>query len=250
MLIKANEAIINLFETHKIYGNYLGNNWSKIGDTLDINPNSYYEPYVAFTGNKLFTIGSFSFTWSPLSNLCTMGRYSSIASGLSFFGPLHPYDRFTTSTVTFMNEYKDFCIFKNSRTPECSFEYVGTKDSPIKADIGNDVWIGGNVTLKRGIKIGDGAIIANHAVVTKDVEPYTIVGGVPAKIIKHRFSMDIISEFMKLKWWRYHWADFDFSADIPVEKFIDIMTTKIANKSIKPYEPKKLTGKIIVDISG
>lgn len=49
---------------------------------------------------------------------------------------------------------------------------------------------------------------------------------------------------------RYHWADFDFSADIPVEKFIDIMTTKIANKSIKPYEPKKLTGKIIVDISG
>ena len=63
-------------------------------------------------------------------------------------------------------------------------------------EIGNDVWIGNNVTIKYGVKIGDGAIIGSGAVVTKDVEPYSIVGGVPAKIIKYRFRPDEI-EFLE-----------------------------------------------------
>lgn len=249
MLIKANEAVIDMLNTYQIYGNYLGVNWPKLGDTLDVNPGSTYEPYVVFSGNKLCTMGSFSFSWSTLSNICNVGRYVSIARGLGFFGALHPYDRFTTSTVTFLNEYKDFCIFKNSRTPECEFEYVGSNDSPLSVNIGNDVWIGGNVTLKRGITIGDGSVIADHAVVTKDVEPYTIVGGVPAKIIKHRFSMDIISELIQLKWWKYRWTDFDFCSDIPIEKFIEIIKQKISTNAIKPYEPQKLTAQMIIDAS-
>lgn len=68
-------------------------------------------------------------------------------------------------------------------------------------EIGNDVWIGANAIIKYGIKIGDGAIVASGAVVTKDVEPYTIVGGVPAKVIKHRFSQEEISFLQKFQWW-------------------------------------------------
>ncbi len=249
MLVKVNEAVIELLTQHHIYGNYSGLGWPKNGDALDVNQSSEYEPYTIFSGNKLFSIGAFSFSWSPLTNLCSMGRYSSIASGLSIFGPLHPYDRFTTSTVTFLSQYKDFCIFKNSRTEDCEFEYVNSNDLPAKVDIGNDVWIGGNVTLKRGVKIGDGAIVANHAVVTKNVDPYTIVGGCPAKFIKHRFSMEIISELMDLKWWQYRWTDFNFRADIPIEKFIEIISDKVANNLIKPYTPEKLTGKMIIDAS-
>ncbi len=67
--------------------------------------------------------------------------------------------------------------------------------------IGNDVWIGNNVTIKYGITIGDGAIIGSGAVVTKDVEPYSIVGGTPAKIIKYRFEKDQIAFLQEFKWW-------------------------------------------------
>ena len=67
--------------------------------------------------------------------------------------------------------------------------------------IGNDVWIGFEAVILSGVTIGDGAVIGTRAVVTKDVSPYTIVGGVPAKPIRKRFSDDVISELLKLRWW-------------------------------------------------
>ena len=67
--------------------------------------------------------------------------------------------------------------------------------------IGNDVWIGYEAVIMSGVTIGDGAIIGTRAVVTKDVPPYTIVGGVPAKQIRKRFSEETISELLKWKWW-------------------------------------------------
>lgn len=68
-------------------------------------------------------------------------------------------------------------------------------------EIGNDVWIGSGALLLPGVHIGDGAIIAAGAVVTKDVEPYAIVGGVPAKIIRKRFNDEQIKYLLELKWW-------------------------------------------------
>lgn len=67
--------------------------------------------------------------------------------------------------------------------------------------IGNDVWIGYKAIILAGVKIGDGAIIGTRALVTKDVPAYSIVGGIPAKIIRRRFSEDIINELEILKWW-------------------------------------------------
>lgn len=71
--------------------------------------------------------------------------------------------------------------------------------------IGNDVWIGYEAVILAGVTIGDGAIIGTRAVVTKDVPPYTIVGGVPAKPIKKRFSEEIISKLLDIQWW--NWSD-------------------------------------------
>lgn len=70
-------------------------------------------------------------------------------------------------------------------------------------EIGNDVWIGYNATIMRGVKVGDGAIIAAGSIVTKDVEPYTIVAGVPAKVIRHRFKEEYVEKLVNLKWWNY-----------------------------------------------
>ena len=67
--------------------------------------------------------------------------------------------------------------------------------------IGNDVWIGFEAVILAGVTIGDGAIIGARAVVTKDVPPYTIVGGIPAKPIKKRFDEDVISDLLRVKWW-------------------------------------------------
>ena len=67
--------------------------------------------------------------------------------------------------------------------------------------IGNDVWIGYEALILAGVTVGDGAIIAGRAVVTKDVPPYTIVGGVPAKPIRKRFDVDTIAALEKLRWW-------------------------------------------------
>jgi acetyltransferase-like isoleucine patch superfamily enzyme len=67
--------------------------------------------------------------------------------------------------------------------------------------IGNDVWIGSNVTIMSGVTIGDGAVVAANSTVTKNVEPYTIVGGNPAKVIKKRFSENQITRLLKISWW-------------------------------------------------
>jgi virginiamycin A acetyltransferase len=89
----------------------------------------------------------------------------------------------------------------------CGWEKVTPtlEQLPFKGDtvIGNDVWIGQNATIMPGVKVGDGAIIAANSTVTKDIEPYTINGGNPAKFIKKRFSEEEVEFLLKLQWWNW-----------------------------------------------
>jgi virginiamycin A acetyltransferase len=80
--------------------------------------------------------------------------------------------------------------------------------------IGNDVWIGYEAVILSGVKIGDGAIIGARAVVTKDIPPYTIVGGVPAKVIRKRYDDETIQRFCQIKWW--DWQDEQIKQAIPL----------------------------------
>ena len=123
----------------------------------------------------------------------TIGKFCMIASNVKFI--MNGANHLTNSLTTY-----PFAIFGNGW--ENAME---GKSYPQKGDIniGNDVWIGYNATIMAGVNIGDGAIIAANSTVTKDVEPYTIVGGNPAKEIKKRFSQHVITKLLELKWWNW-----------------------------------------------
>lgn len=145
-------------------------------------------------------MGAFSYvgTGSVLTNT-TVGRYCSIAANVTIGPTKHPTDRFTTHTFAFGS----IGSFRNCE----DFMLIRRRDAPFEGDlrttIGNDVWIGANAVIMRGVSIGDGAIVGAGAVVTKDVPPFAIVGGVPARIIRHRFEGDLVKSLIDTQWWKY-----------------------------------------------
>lgn len=99
-------------------------------------------------------------------------------------------------------------------------------------NIGNDVWIGRQCTVMDGVNIGDGAVIATGAIVTKDIPPYAIAAGIPAKIIKYRFSEEIIERLLEIKWWHFN----DNEIQDNLEFFRD---PNLTLKKLDVYFPKK-----------
>ena len=136
-------------------------------------------------------LGRYSYVGSSSSVLnCKVGSFCSISSGCSVGLPAHPLTLVSTSPVFYS---------KNNFLKTCFFERA-VEENPVTT-IGNDVWIGCNAKIIGGVTIGTGAIIGTGAVVTKDVPPYAVVGGVPAKIIKYRFDDETVSKLLKSQWW-------------------------------------------------
>lgn len=103
-------------------------------------------------------------------------------------------------------------------------EPVANAGRPGGIAVGNDVWIGNGAMILPGVEIGDGAVVGAGAVVTKSVPPYAIVGGSPARLIRYRFSQDVISKLLAIRWW--HWDDEKIKAEAaaltgPIETFIE-----------------------------
>lgn len=131
---------------------------------------------------------------------CVVGRFSSIGAGLNIVNGAHPTHTFVSTHPAFYSALKQSGYTYVDKTIFEELSYYD-KSQCIKVKIGNDVWIGINVTIMGGIEIGDGAVIATGAVVTKNVRPYSVVGGVPAKEIRRRFTDDQVAFLMDFKWW-------------------------------------------------
>lgn len=124
-----------------------------------------------------------------------IGKFCSIACGAKFIFNCANHTLKSLSTYTFPLFFEEWDLPKS--------EVATAWDNKGDIVIGNDVWIGYDAVIMAGVTIGDGAIIGTRAVVVKDVEPYSIVGGIPAKEIRKRFSPDIIARFRKLQWWNW-----------------------------------------------
>ncbi|WP_321438481.1 CatB-related O-acetyltransferase [uncultured Bacteroides sp.] len=122
-----------------------------------------------------------------------IGKFCSIACGTKFLFNCANHTLKSLSTYTFPLFYEEWELEKSNITTAW--------DNKGDIVIGNDVWIGYEAVIMAGVHIGDGAIIATRAVVTKDVPPYTIVGGTPAKEIRKRFDAEVIEQLLILKWW-------------------------------------------------
>ncbi|RAZ50388.1 hypothetical protein [Campylobacter hyointestinalis] len=107
-----------------------------------------------------------------------------------------------------------------------------------------------NALLKPGITLYTGCVVAQNAIVTKDVPPYAIVGGSPARILKYRFDEATINRLLGLKWWEYHFADFDrIDNKKDINYYLDELEGRIQNHAIKPFNPRKMEFKELIQRS-
>lgn len=166
--------------------------------------NSLVNRNCAFEGNNYidaelngceFGYGSYVHKNSVLKNV-KVGRFCAIGENVNIRLFEHPTDMVSISPCFYRKEHT-LKTFVN----ENYYEDLKSNNDGYSVVIGNDVWIGQGVSIRSGITVGDGAVIGAGAVVTKDVEPYAIVGGVPAKVIRYRFPKEQIEALLQIKWW-------------------------------------------------
>ncbi len=185
---------IELYKFSRIFDSNIGNK-SSIGDfskveysTLESHNRIDRYNYVSKS-----SIGRHSYTgMNSLIINSKIGKFCSISWRVTIGPANHNYS--LPSTHSFL--YNDF----NKLKP---LNYTGYDRFNEECIIGNDVWIGCNSTILRGVSIGDGAVVGAHSLVNKDVPPYSIVVGNPAKIIRFRFEQNIIDKMLDLKWWNW-----------------------------------------------
>lgn len=159
-------------------------------------------PHAYFWGN----MGYGSYIGPNSYIIGNIGRFTSIATNVTCNLGFHPmHEPYATTCPMF------FSLKKQNGYTFASKQMFNEMKSPIS--IGNDCWIGQNVFIVGGININDGAVVLAGAVVTKDVPPYAVVGGVPARVVKYRYDEDTIKFLLDLKWWNFplkwlesHWT--------------------------------------------
>lgn len=244
-LVTYTDKLGDFLEEKKIYFTHDKSRRIKEGDPFRFNLDLKIEPYSVFgVGNTINTMGLCSYSRSRLTEYTIVGRYSSIAANYRVMGIQHPLERFTTSPISYTLNPNNVCVPLASGMEEGNFQAVPCRRKTPIVRIGNDVWVGDNVTFKQGVTVGDGAVIGTGSIVTKDIPPYAVVGGIPAKVLYYRFKDSIIEELLELRWWDYcYWSFEGLKGTDGIEYFIDqIRGLKTKSKLMKVSDLDFVTG--------
>lgn len=175
-----------------------------IKNNVKLNTNSVFEGFSiiyndvdvrdTFVGKGTYICQDSKFVNCKIGRFCSIGRNSKVIYGS------HPtYDYISTHPSFYSSEKQaGFSFVDYTR-----FKERNLIDEKYSVEVGNDVWIGENVSILEGVKIGDGAIIGANSLVVKDIEPYSINGGVPTKLIRYRFNSNQIEKLLNFRWWNF-----------------------------------------------
>jgi acetyltransferase-like isoleucine patch superfamily enzyme len=205
--IVVTERLLKLLHARTISHKFNGGRRWQVGETLFAEPGCEIERFShLFAGHALpAALGSFTYSFSALKPDTRVGRYCSIGPEVTFMGSAHPTDWASTSPFPYSPwGLEGFSRYLRDERGMNEFKlYPARPFQPEPVTIGHDVWIGEGALLKGGITIGDGAIVAARSVVTKDVPPYAIVAGSPARVRKMRLPEAVAARLQALRWWRF-----------------------------------------------
>jgi acetyltransferase-like isoleucine patch superfamily enzyme len=243
-------ALLELFRTRHIHSRFGGGARWRVGDTLRFGAEVDLEPYChILRGHALpRRMGAFSYAMSELPQHVEVGRYNSIASGVQFIMSEHPTDWASTSPFSY-SPYglEGFSEYLRDQGVTFFQLHPGRQFVARPVVLGHDVWIGQGVIFSGGVTVGDGAIVAAGAVVTRDVPPYAIVGGVPARVIRMRFPEPLIERIRALAWWRFG-PDVLQPLDVrEPEAFADRLEALLRDAPPAAFTPEPLTHAEIAD---
>ena len=193
-----------------------------------------FEGYNYIGSSSIFqgTIGYGSYIGDNCDVNATIGRFSCIAGSTKIVNGFHPTKDYVSIHPAFFSDMHKGLLSFGINNSFKEFRYFD-EEREIWVDIGNDVWIGSNVLILSGIKIGDGAVVAAGDVVVKDIEPYSIYGGVPAKKIGQRFPDETIRKLNDIKWWNMplEWIENNAEYFSDIDLFIEMANKEIESDS-------------------
>lgn len=186
------------------------------------------------------SLGAFSYSRSWLSGAANVGRYCAIGDNVRVLALSHPIDRVSMCGFDYTLQ-PPYGPFAKAVGVDFPLSDLDPQLDGSKAEIGNDVWIGNDVRISRKVTIGTGAIIASGSVVSKDVAPYTLVAGNPARPKKLRFSEAICERLLASEWWNYAFTEFAKMPTTDPERFIDHFDAAKAAGTIEPHPYRRIS---------